>query len=68
MVIKYVNPHHHYYHFFFIIFIFYLLSFSANKYLTIYAKVFLVISTMYSTAFLIQGSFLNNWDKTYDLV
>ena len=33
------------------------------KYLALYAKVFLVISTIYSTAFVIQGSFLKNWDK-----
>ena len=35
-----------------------------DKYLTLYAKVFLVVSTIFSTAFLIQGSFLKNWDKT----
>ena len=39
-----------------------------DKYLALYAIVFLVISTIYSTAFLIQGSFLKNWEKTYDLV
>ena len=39
-----------------------------DEYLALYAKVFLVISTIYSTAFPIQGSFLKNWDKTYDLV
>ena len=39
-----------------------------DKYLALYAKIFLVISTIYSTAFLIQGSFLKNWGKTYDLV
>ena len=36
---------------------------SPPKYLALYAKVFLVISTIYSTAFLIQGSFLKKWDK-----
>ena len=34
------------------------------KYIALYAKVSLVISTIYSTAFLSQGSFLKNWDKT----
>ena len=34
-----------------------------TKYLALHAKVFLVISTIYSTAFLIQGSFLKSWDK-----
>ena len=38
--------------------------FGGDKYLALYAKVFLVISTIFSTAFLIQGSFLKNWDKT----
>ena len=38
------------------------------EYLALYAIVFLVISTIYSTAFLIQGSFLKNWDKTYDYI
>ena len=38
-----------------------------DKYLALYAKVFLVISTIYSSAFLIQGLFLKNWDKTQDL-
>ena len=36
---------------------------SPPEYLALYAKVFLVISTIYSTAFLIQGWFLKNWDK-----
>ena len=40
---------------------------SPPKYLSLYAKVFLVISTIYSTAFVIQGSFLMNWDKFYEL-
>ena len=31
-------------------------------------KHFLVISTIYSTAFVIQGLFLRNWDKVYALV
>ena len=39
-----------------------------DKYLALYAIVFLVISAIYSTAFRIQGSFLKNWDKTYNLV
>ena len=30
---------------------------------TLYAKVFLVMPTIYFTAFVIQGSFLMNWDK-----
>ena len=34
-----------------------------RKYPTLYAKLFLVISTIYSTAFVIQGSFLMNWDE-----
>ena len=38
------------------------------KYLALYAKVFLVISTIYSTAFVIQGEFLKNWDKIKALV
>ena len=29
----------------------------------VYAKVILLISTIYSTAFVIHGSFLRNWDK-----
>ena len=29
-------------------------------------KVFLVISTIYSTAFVIQGPILKNWDKIKD--
>ena len=33
------------------------------QYLARYAKVFLVISTIYSTAFVIQRSFLMNWDE-----
>ena len=37
--------------------------FTSSLYLTLYAKVFLVISTIYSTAFVIQRSFLRNWDK-----
>ena len=41
---------------------------SPPKYLALYAKVLLVISTIYSTAFLIQGSFLKNWDKIQALV
>ena len=36
---------------------------SLPKYLGFYAKVFLVISTIYSTVFVIQGSILKNWDK-----
>ena len=36
---------------------------SPPKYLALFAKIFLVISTVYSTAFVIQGSFLKNWDK-----
>ena len=38
-------------------------GFTSSGYLALYAKVFLVISTIYSTAFVIQGSFLWNWDK-----
>ena len=34
-----------------------------SLYLTLYAKVFVVISTIYSTTFVIQRSFLRNWDK-----
>ena len=37
---------------------------SPPKYPALYAKVFLVISTTYSTAFVIQESFIKNWDKT----
>ena len=40
---------------------------SPPQYLAFYAKIFLVISTIYSTAFVIQGSFLENWDKTQAL-
>ena len=36
---------------------------SLPKYLALYAKVFLVISTIYSSACVIQGSILKNWDK-----
>ena len=43
-------------------------GYSPPKYLVLYAKVFLVISTIYSMAFLIQVSFLKNWDKTWNLV
>ena len=39
-----------------------------GKYLALYAKVFLVISTIYSTALVVQGSFLKNWDKIRALV
>ena len=35
-----------------------------DKYIALYAKIFLVILNTYSTAFLIQGSFLKNWDET----
>ena len=38
-------------------------GFTSSLYLTLYAKVFLVISTIYSTAFVIQRSFLRNWDQ-----
>ena len=41
---------------------------SPPQYLALYAKVFLVISTIYSTAFVIQGSFLKIWDKIQALV
>ena len=54
---------------------------SPPKYLAHYTKIFLVISiysiefsnyiylvTIYSMAFVIQGSFLKNWDKTKALV
>ena len=41
---------------------------SIPKYLTLYAKVLLVISTIYSTTFVIQGSILKNWDKIKALV
>ena len=41
---------------------------SPPEYIALYAKVSLEISTIYSTAFLIQGSFLKNWDITYALV
>ena len=41
---------------------------SPPKCLTLYAKVSLVISIIYSTVFLIQGSFLENWDKTSALM
>ena len=37
-----------------------------DKYLALYAKVFSVILTINSTAFMIQGSFFKNWDKTSD--
>ena len=36
---------------------------SSPKYLSQYAEVFAVILTIYSTAFVIQESFLKNWDK-----
>ena len=36
---------------------------SPPKNLALYAKVFLVISTIYFTAFLIQKSFFKSWDK-----
>ena len=38
-------------------------GFTSSLYLILYAKVFLVISTIYSAAFVIQMSFLRNWDK-----
>ena len=38
-------------------------GFTSSQYLALYAKVFLVISTIYSTAFVIQESFLRNWDR-----
>ena len=38
-------------------------GFTSSLYLTLHAIVFLVISTIYSTAFVIQRSFLRNWDK-----
>jgi len=41
-----------------------LVTLGGDKYIALHAKVFLVISTTYSTAFLIQGSFLKNWGKT----
>ena len=37
-------------------------------YLALYAKVFLIISTVYSTAFVIWGSLLKIWDKIQALV
>ena len=40
------------------------MGFSPPKHLALYAKAFLVISTIYSTVFLIQGLFLKNWDNT----
>ena len=43
-------------------------GFTSSLYLTLYAKVFLVISTTYSTAFVIQRLFLRNWDKISALV
>ena len=46
----------------------YIRGFVPQNYLALYAKVFLVISTIYSTAFVIQGSFLKNWDKIQALV
>jgi len=36
---------------------------SSPQYLALYAKVFLAISTIYSTAFVIQGPFLKIWNK-----
>ena len=36
--------------------------------LTLYAKVFFVFSTIYSSTFVIQGSFLKIWDKIQALV
>ena len=36
---------------------------SPPQYLALCAKVFLVTSTIYSTAFVIQGLFLKNWGK-----
>ena len=41
---------------------------SSPQYLVLYAKVFLVISPIYSKALLIQGSFLKIWDKIQALV
>ena len=41
---------------------------SPPKYLAFYAKVFLKISTIYSTAFVIHWSFLKHWDKIQALV
>ena len=41
---------------------------SLHKYLALYAEVFLLISTIYSAAFVIQGFILKNWDKIKALV
>ena len=38
------------------------------QYVDLYAEVFLIIFTIYSTAFVIQDSFLKNWDKIQTLV
>ena len=39
------------------------MGFTSSLYLNLYAKVFLVIPNIYSTVFVIQRSFLRNWDK-----
>ena len=41
---------------------------SPPQYLALYAKLYLVIPTIYSMAFVIKGSFLKNWDKIQALV
>jgi len=41
---------------------------SPPRYLALYADVLLVISTIYSTAFVIQESFLKIWDNIQALV